>query len=151
MMVPNKAMQFGDCLDGSSNTLFLGEMSGRLERLTPGTFSFPTSSGTDHGWLMGCRVTGTPPNLDPGNQENDDRCFGVNTVRYRPNQEPFALQTFPGMASNVGANNPLSSQHPGGVLVGRCDGSVAFITETVTLETLKRLATRDDGQPTGDY
>jgi len=151
MLVPNQALRFGDCIDGSSNTLFLGEMSGRIERLTAGTYSFPTSSGTDHGWLMGCRVTGTPPNLDPGNQEDDDRCFGVNTVRYRPNQKPFAFQTFPGMASNIGANNPLSSQHPGGVLVGRCDGSVAFITETVTLETLKRLATRDDGQPTGNY
>ena len=151
MLVPNQALTFKDCTDGSSNTLFLGEMSGRLERLVPQTYSFPTSSGTDHGWLMGCRVTGTPPNLDPGNTEDDDRCFGVTTVRYRPNQEPFAFQTFPGMASNVGANNPLSSQHPGGVLVGRADGSVAFITENVTLETLKRLATRDDGMPTGDY
>ncbi|MCU0876766.1 MAG: DUF1559 domain-containing protein [Pirellulaceae bacterium] len=151
MLVPNRAATFADCLDGSSNTIFLGEMSGRLERLTPGTFSFVTASGTDHGWLMGCRVTGTPPNLDPSNRQDDDRCFNVNTVRYRPNQEPFAFQTFPGMASNIGANNPLSSQHPGGVLVARCDGSVAFITENVQLETLKRLATRDDAQPTGEY
>jgi prepilin-type N-terminal cleavage/methylation domain-containing protein len=150
MLVPNQAIRFGDCLDGTSNTLFLGEMSGRLERLIAGTYSFPTSSGTDHGWLMGCRVAGTPPNLDPGNREDDDRCFGVNTIRYRPNQEPFAFQTFPGMASNVGANNPLSSQHPGGVLVGRGDGSVTYLTETLALETLKKLATRDDGLPTGE-
>ena len=151
MLVPNQAVRFSDCTDGSSNAIMLGEMSGRLERIIPKTYSFVTASGTDHGWLMGCRVAGTPPDLDPGNAEDDDRCFNVNTVRYRPNQEPFALELFPGMASNIGANNPLSSEHPGGVQVARADGSVAFLTQTVFLETLKQLATRDDGQATGPY
>ena len=150
MMVPNKAIQTRDCTDGTSNTIILGEMSGRLLRLD-GTYSWVSPSGTSHGWLMGTRVTGTPPNLDPGNQENDDRCFNICTVRYRPNQEPFAFQVFPGMASNVGANNPLNSMHEGGVFIALADGSVRFITENVHLETMKQLATRDDNQPIGEF
>lgn len=146
MMVPNKAIQFRDCTDGTSNTMMFGEMSGSLLRLDGGQ-SYLSASGTVHGWLMGTRVTGTPPNLDPGNQENDDRVFNITSVRYRPNQTPFAFQAFPGMASNVGPNNPLSSEHPGGVQIALSDGSVRFITETMQLETLKQLATRDDGQP----
>lgn len=151
MLVPNSGMRLADCIDGSSNTIVLGEMSGRLERLTPNTYSWPAAAGTTHGWLMGCRVTGTPPNLDPGNQENDDRCFNINTVRYRPNQEPFAFQVFPGMASNIGSNNPLTSMHEGGVFVALSDGSVRFITENMFLDTLKQLATRDDGQVVGEF
>ena len=100
---------------------------------------------------MGLRVTGTPPNLDPGNQESDDRTFNLTTVRYSPNQEPFANQLFPGMGSNVGANNPLMSFHTGGVQILLADGAVRFLSENVHLETLKQLATRDDGLPMGQY
>ena len=145
MMTANREMGFGVCSDGSSNTMLLGEMSGRLERLIPNTFSFVSASGTVHGWLMGTRVDGTPPNLDPGNTTGDDRVFNTVSVRYSPNQEPFANQLFPGMGSNVGANNPLNSDHPGGVTISMTDGSVHFLRENVELEALKKLCTRDDG------
>jgi prepilin-type N-terminal cleavage/methylation domain-containing protein/prepilin-type processing-associated H-X9-DG protein len=153
MLIPNRALKFRDCRDGTSNTIILGEMSGGLIRIDGFTKSYVCASGAGagHGWLMGTRVTGYPPNLDPGNQENDDRVFNIVTIRYRPNQTPFALEVFPGMASNVGANNPLSSSHPGGVQVALVDGSVRFIAENMSLETLKQLATRDDGQVVGEY
>ena len=144
MLIPNKVVTHGDCIDGSSNTMLLGEMSGRLLR-RDGNFSYLSASGTTHGWLMGCRVTGTPPNLDPGGTDNDQRCFNLTTIRYSPNQEPFAFQVFPGMASNVGANNPLTSRHPGGVMVGMVDGATRFISDNIRLETLKQMATRDSG------
>ncbi len=51
----------------------------------------------------------------------------------------------------MGANNPLASFHTGGIMVGMGDGSVQFISETIELETLKKLATRDDGQPVGEF
>ncbi|EAQ80473.1 DUF1559 family PulG-like putative transporter [Blastopirellula marina] len=150
MMLTNFSTGFHSCSDGSSNTLMLGEMSGGLLR-TDGNKSYPSASGTDHGWLMGNRVTGYPPNLDSGSNSSDMRCFNTNTIRYSPNQQPFAYQLFPGMASNVGANNPLSSEHPGGVMVLLADGSVQFIADTIQLETLKQLATRDDGQVQSQY
>ncbi|MFW6114560.1 MAG: DUF1559 domain-containing protein [bacterium] len=146
MLIANESMTMGKCTDGTSNTLILGEMSGRLERLTPGTYSYVAASGTTHGWFMGTRVNGTPPNLDPAGS-GDERVFNTVSLRYSPNQEPFANQLFPGMGSNVGANNPLNSEHPGGVMSGLTDGSVQFISESIELETLKKLATRDDGMP----
>lgn len=146
MMLPNYSTGFNSCTDGSSNTILLGEMSGSLWRLDGVSKSYPAAAGTSHGWLMGNRVTGYPANLDNGSNSGDMRCFNTNTIRYSPNQEPFAFQVFPGMASNVGANNPLSSQHPGGVMVAMTDGSVQFIANTIFLETLKQLATRDDGR-----
>jgi len=144
MMLPNYSTGFHSCTDGSSNTIILGEISGRLKRLD-GAYSEMSAAGSTHGWLMGNRVTGYPPNLDDGSN-SDQRCFNLITVRYSPNANPFAYQLFPGMASNVGANNPLSSNHPGGVNVGLADGSIHFFTETMSLEALKKMATRDDGQ-----
>ena len=151
MMVPNKGMNLRDCTDGSSNTMHLGEMSGKLKRLD-GAYSWPSPSGTVHGWIMGTRVQGTPPNLNPNNSsQSDERCFNMVSIRYSPNQELFANQLFPGMGSNQGANNPLSSLHTGGVQILHSDGSVRFISNNMHLETLKQLATRDDGQVMGEY
>ncbi|QEG20221.1 DUF1559 domain-containing protein [Mariniblastus fucicola] len=146
MMVANTEVGFGMCSDGSSNTMLLGEMSGKLERLITGTYSHVTASGTTHGWLMGTRVDGTPPSLDPSDTTGDDRVFNTVSIRYNINQEPFANELFPGMGSNVGANNPLNSDHAGGVNVSLADGSVHFLGEDTQLESLKKLATRDDGQ-----
>ena len=151
LLVPNKAMRPRDCTDGLSNTMMVGEQNGQLERLVAGTFSELNASGTTHGWLMGCRVPGTPPNYDPAGTTGDDRAFNITTVRYSPNQEPFANQLFPGMGSNVGANNPLMSYHTGGVQILLGDGAVRFLSENINLETLKQLATRDDGQVIGEF
>jgi hypothetical protein len=101
---------------------------------------------------MGTRNRGVVPNLNPGNTaQNDERCFNMVSIRYSPNQEPFANQLFPGMGSNQGANNPLSSLHTGGVQILLSDGSVRFISNNMHLETLKQLATRDDGRGMGEY
>ena len=46
--------------------------------------------------------------------------------------------------------NPLKGLvgvRPGGFLAALCDGSVRFIAETIDLETLRRLFTRNDGKP----
>ncbi len=151
LLIPNRCLDLGKATDGTSNTMLLGEMSGSLLR-NDGTKSYLSASGTSHGWLMGTRAAGTPPTLDPDGLDSADlRCFNINTIRYRPNQEPFALQVFPGMASNVGANNPLTSEHTGGVQIALGDGSVRFISESVSLETIKQLATRDDGQVTAEF
>jgi hypothetical protein len=55
------------------------------------------------------------------------------------------------MGSNLGANNPLMSYHTGGIQILLSDGAVRFLSENINLETLKQLATRDDGQVMGEY
>jgi hypothetical protein len=55
------------------------------------------------------------------------------------------------MSSTHGMNNPLLSYHAGGVQICLGDGSVRFLGENVELETIKKLATRDDNQPIGEF
>ncbi|MCA9082028.1 MAG: DUF1559 domain-containing protein, partial [Planctomycetaceae bacterium] len=47
--------------------------------------------------------------------------------------------------------NPLISGHTGGAHVLLADGSVRFVSDNMHLLTLKRLATRDDGQVIGEW
>jgi len=112
-------------------------------------YKVPWGSGHTHGWSIGsCGGTGVPPNYSPG---GDNRAFSCVTVRYPINLKK-GWPDPPGDCANLGvcdntANNiPINSAHPGGANVLLGDGSVRFVAETVTLETLARLATRDDGQ-----
>jgi prepilin-type processing-associated H-X9-DG protein len=55
------------------------------------------------------------------------------------------------VGDNHGPNNPLLSAHPGGINGALGDGSVRFIAKTLDMLTLRRLATRDDGQTLGEF
>lgn len=163
----NSWAKFSVATDGLSNTMIIGEQGGKIIRSDGINYSWMIASqgaatlGTNNvtGWLIGTREAGVMPFPDPtcGTQGNtggcdaDHRYFNVTTIRYRIRQAPFADQIFGGMSSAMGANNPLASFHTGGVQTGFADGSVQFISETIELETLKKLATRDDGQPLGDF
>ena len=163
----NSFVAFRSATDGLSNTMMIGEQGGKILRLDGVTPSWMLASqgaatqGTNNvtGWLIGTREAGQMPFPDPtcgtqgntGGCDNDHRYFNVTTVRYRIRQAPFADTIFGGMSSAMGANNPLASFHSGGIQACFGDGSVHFISESIDLETLKKLATRDDGQPLGEY
>ncbi|EAQ82534.1 DUF1559 family PulG-like putative transporter [Blastopirellula marina] len=147
MLIPNRTLGFRDATDGSSNTAIIGELGGRMFLADPAAYS--DISGTTvllagtgspeggHGWLMGTNEGGTPPNF--GGQ----RAWNMTTIRYAPNTRNYDLN---GVSYNLGPNNPLLSEHPGGVQVVFADGHVTFISDTINLDILKYLATRDDGQ-----
>ena len=42
-----------------------------------------------------------------------------------------------------------SSYHTGGVMVGLCDGSVRFVTKSVSLATWRAVGTRNGGEVIG--
>lgn len=44
-----------------------------------------------------------------------------------------------------------ASQHPGGVMLALCDGSVRFVSQTINLQTWRDIGQRDDGRAVGDY
>ncbi len=163
----NSWVRFSAATDGLSNIMMIGEQAGKIIRLDNVNYSFILASqgaatqGTNDvtGWLIGTREAGVMPFPDPtcgttgntGGCDNDHRFFNVTTIRYRIGQAPFADTVFGGMSSAMGANNPLVSFHTGGVQAGMGDGSVQFISSTIDLETLKKLATRDDGQVVGEF
>ncbi|MHC2068283.1 DUF1559 family PulG-like putative transporter [Bremerella sp. T1] len=141
MLVANKVLRFRDATDGTSNTLAIGELGGRMFTGNSSSYAnisgpnvLMTASGIYHGWLMGTNGTGTPTAI---------RTFNLTTIRYAPNTRNFDLD---GINGNYGPNNPLLSDHPGGVMGVFADGHVEFIAETINLDILKYQATRDDGQ-----
>ena len=95
------------------------------------------------------------PNLtsiDTCNGCNFERQFNLTTVRYAPNAPAVNNNaSWPGVDDNFGINKPLNSAHTGGVHVLLCDGTVRFISNNIDMQTLRRLSTRDDGQPIGDF
>lgn len=145
MLPPNSWIGLGQCMDGSSNVMVIGEMSGTMWDLNDAPVE-RSPSGSSHGWLMGTRLAGVPPNIDPDG-DADLRTFNIHTMRHPINARPWANQVYPGEGSSLGANNPLTSNHPGGVLVLLADSSVRFLSENIQLVTLKRLASRKDGEP----
>jgi prepilin-type N-terminal cleavage/methylation domain-containing protein/prepilin-type processing-associated H-X9-DG protein len=132
--------------DGTSNTMIVGEQSDWLSpagAIPPGpqapTFTMCVAgdcrSDCTHGFTMG-----------PGPQSVGDlRTFNVTTVFHPIN---YKSTTGYGIQSNCGPNTPIQSIHPGGANVALADGSIQFLSESLDLDVLHCLATRNDGQVT---
>jgi prepilin-type N-terminal cleavage/methylation domain-containing protein len=154
VMTVNAKHGFQHIKDGSSNTMLVSEHADYLLTLN-GTPQAWTAAGP-HGWTIGWGysnatfTTPTPPPI------TDARAFNVTTIRYRINQKtgwpdaPGDCGAY-GVCDNTGQNIPLNSSHPGGVMALLGDGSVRFVSETIPMQLLAQLATRDDRLPVGEY
>lgn len=124
------SVRFGDISDGLSNLMVVGEQS---------------NFGTD---ALGAKVTINNHQGFMCSMINvsftgfTERVFNLTTIRYPPNSTNIALA---GVRNNNGGNNGIFSAHSGGVQIVRADGSVHFLSQNVSLLTIKRMATRDDG------
>lgn len=87
-------------------------------------------------------------------------CSGQVRWGYTLWASPYPLSTALGTLNGFnlkkynGSSNSLTvfrSDHPGGVQMGLCDGSVRFISETVASQTLNALATRAGGELSGEF
>jgi hypothetical protein len=165
MLPPCEHINIAKCSDGTSNTMIVGEQSDYLQdvdnAITDRYRGDPGWSGdidTHRGWLSGTTSNRSiAANLGANNRTADT--FNINTVRYKPDLKKVldgnagingGGNGAPGCAQNRrggrGANNPIQSPHPGGVLVGMTDGSVQFVSATTDLAVFLRLAIRLDGQ-----
>jgi type II secretion system protein G len=166
MLPPCEHMDIAKCTDGTSNTMIVAEQSDFLQDVRDnnsgkyrGDPGWTGNLGTHRGWL-----SGTPARRNITRTANDNNrrtadTFNINTVRYKPDLKKVldgsqgingGAPGAPGCAQNRrggrGANNPIQSPHPGGVLVGMVDGSVQFVSGTTDLAIFLRLAIREDGQ-----
>ena len=116
---------FGDIYDGSSNTFIIGERDGA-----------PMGIGTDgiertRGAAVWC-WNGRARWLDTCLGATDSAAvFALNSAIHNNNQHKW---------------QPLSSQHSGGAMFGRADGSVQFVTETIDAEIYEGMGTRNGGE-----
>jgi prepilin-type N-terminal cleavage/methylation domain-containing protein/prepilin-type processing-associated H-X9-DG protein len=159
ILFPNSAVRFADILDGTSNTLMIGEQSdyirssngqGSIMGFVPGG-DFDKVSWTGQGtvgWPCGCPGTGAPPAwmAIPGSANvNGFQAMGTTncvTERYGINER---AGLFPGVKTNDSYNQPFTSAHPNGAVFLFADGSVRFLTNDTPTLTLQQLASRADG------
>ena len=147
IMIPGNArIKLSTIKDGTSNTIAVSEQNDFLT--TQNGTQVAWSAGLIHGFMIGWRLTATPPAV--GNN-GDNRTFSMTTIRYPINQKtgwPDGVGDCgnTGVCDNTGSNIPLNSAHSGGVNVVLGDGSVRFMRETISLDNLARYATRNDGQ-----
>ncbi|PQO35447.1 DUF1559 domain-containing protein [Blastopirellula marina] len=149
MLFPFGKLTMASVQDGTSNVAIVGEHG---DYMTTKDGSKKTwRGGQPHGFFIGGHGDNNdrrPPNYFPG---SDARTFNQTTVRYKLNQKTgwdngdgTCMST--GVCNNFGNNIPLNSAHPGGVMLLYVDGSVHFAAETMTLQELAKIVTRDDGQ-----
>lgn len=115
-----RTYRIDDCLDGTSNTIMMGE-------------SLP-SYGAHHMYFFGHCVASTniPPNYHKNHPYN---C----PPEFKPTKEGGYYACDSDMQG-------FKSQHPGGLNIALADGSVRFIQETVDYRTWVFLGGRDDGE-----
>ena len=136
-------------LDGTSHTMIVGEESDHIRdargKKLITRFVATTSQGP-HGWPVGVHS-------EKVGADYLERVFNCTTVRHKNNQRgltvehgTYTVDCVDGTCDNTGANHPLRSLHPGGVLALYADGSVHFLADNTELQVLCRAASRADGE-----
>lgn len=139
ILLTNESTNLRQVTDGTSKTLMVAEQSG----LTDGSETTANYRGGWHGavnndTVSNCNPTGTA------------RVWfaGTTTVRANPN---YNILVNNHNSLQYHFNTTLNSFHAGGITAIFADGSTRFILDTIDLETLKRLAVRNDGEAIGDF
>lgn len=139
MLFPNGVTRIRDCTDGTSNTIIVGEQSGRV-----GTRDIRANY---HGGWSGATFS-TLPAAATGSIWG----AGFTTIRYPINAvNATCVSSSSGCDSTYDGNTVLNSFHTGGTHVLMCDGAVRFLSDSLDFGLLTQLAARSDGQVMGEF
>lgn len=137
------ALSLAHILDGTSNTVCVGEQSSTLRTVD--------SSGASV--IKDCRAGNAPGGMwSAGNAHAGANCqaYNVTTLREPINwhlYNNYNCTAYHGLAKNT----TIRSNHLGGAQFALVDGSVRFVSATTDLRNLMKLGARDDGQVLGEY
>lgn len=126
MLWGNSNVRMADVIDGTSNTILLGESYTDPNYVKDG-------QGMDF-WLFGAPQTG---NWAPGNAGGTEYSEGVGSAGPRINSRKDPTQ--PGVVMEIA----FGSYHPGGANFALTDGSVRFFPETIDMVVYNGLGSRD--------
>jgi hypothetical protein len=135
-LVINGGTKLNTLTDGTSNTILFDELRiGWNANDIRGTWAMGQSSASIS--AGNGRIDTPTPNIG---QSGDDDIQGC--------------QDNPGIGMGCcGCNSwqvTAKSRHTGGVIIGLADGSVKFVSNSVSQQTWFKLHSRDDGQPLGN-
>ena len=141
----NSRKRVGDITDGTSNTIVVGEYSGRAKGTAGVAQSEASAMSRTNGlpWF-GFYQSGTDaaPNAT---------WHGVKTIQYGPNLY-WSNTDFGGSAVGTSINNQsLKSEHVGGIHALMGDGAVRFISENINLTTYFDLVDIADRHAIGEF
>jgi len=149
ILFPGSGVTLVGIIDGTSNTIMVGEQSDHLRDATnlpvTGPYSAITSQGP-HGWTMGSANTN-----GYASSTVNIRSFNVSTTRWQINQRGLGDNAGNGTNNNTGTNVPFSSGHTNGAMMLLGDGGVRFVTSTTPVQTLQWLSTRNQGETLPNY
>lgn len=149
-----------DIIDGTSNTLMVGELAGRNVLYVTGNKVRPIASAAlpDEAYYQS--LIGGGAWADPNNGvfkmsgRNSDGSGLVGLCAINCSNSRSAYNTagpVPGSPDSTGYTSGFYSFHPGGVQVLLCDGSVRFINSNISNVTLIYLISREGGEIVGEY
>ncbi len=145
VLVPNQVVTFSGLRDGSSQIVAVGEASESIFKSTG--VEDRMDGGFSSGWTNSTSCAGTE-----GTYKNAanvvTRCMNLTTVMHAVGTRKNPV---PDGCISTSPNRPLISAHSGGAHVVMCDGAVRLLNNSLDLIALKRLCTRDDGQPVGEF
>jgi prepilin-type N-terminal cleavage/methylation domain-containing protein/prepilin-type processing-associated H-X9-DG protein len=154
-ITPQGGNRMTDITDGTSNTIMVGEQSDWSDPRVTGNgdpwdllYSDMRSSDSRGGFMGTSYVT--PPN-GPGSlvgcmgrgTNNCMRCYNTTTVVAALGSKRFVFS----QSGDERCGTPIQSVHPGGANLLFADGSVQFLTTTISLDTFMNLVDRDDAHP----
>jgi prepilin-type N-terminal cleavage/methylation domain-containing protein/prepilin-type processing-associated H-X9-DG protein len=115
--------------DGTSNTLLVGETLPAENK---------DMETTDRGWAS---------------YFGNSSCTTIIPLNYQVLPGTSCTDDGTHYLGNWGVSMGFKSRHPGGVHFAFADGSVHFLSQTISHETYQKLGCRNDGQviPAGDY
>ncbi len=138
----NSSVRYDEVLDGSSKTIFVGEIT----------------QGNELGWVSGTRSTlrnagelinSNTPNFFPGQASFEQR-FDSEDLETAPENEEKNSESSSITAEKLSVGG-FASYHTGGAHFGLGDGGVRFISENINTKTYQALANRHDGQLLSEY
>ncbi len=131
----NSKTRYKDIVDGSSNTVMLGERGGiwEEEHATPNVLVRPGLTSIQ------------PDELDfPVANQLSQGPFDIAAFIEIPGS--FESGFFSINGSELACKYGFSSAHPGGCVMSFCDGSTRFVNENISLTTFARILHKHDGK-----
>jgi prepilin-type processing-associated H-X9-DG protein len=145
LLIQNECISMHQIVDGSSNTILVGEQSSAVVRIAGSKTTedpiYVLSSFPGSAWPG----TGLKGPINPGVPIGKSHTLSnVTTIRYPINLNNTADSGSLAGLGLVAGNKPITSAHFGVANVLFADGSVRTVAETIDFATLMSLADRED-------